>query len=261
MSDYKNERDLLIKAEEIFIREPKLIELPSSGKAIFVGDTHGDLDATKKIIAKYGKEGNKIVFLGDYVDRGPYSKENLYLLLSSKLSYPDEIFLLMGNHEGFTIKEFSPANFWLNLSGEERNLYGSILSKLPLAISTKNGVIALHGALPDLAHIKEVDQITVGDESWDQITWGDFYDGAGERLGGHFGRPRFGRDYFNRIMSAFNRNVLIRSHQPDAKPIVYDGRCLTIFTSHAYLSVRTVAVVDLAKKEIKDTNDLTIEEV
>ncbi len=59
--------------------KPKLIRLPSRGKAVFVGDTHGDLDATKKVLRRYLKPSYRIVFLGDYVDRGGQSEENLQL--------------------------------------------------------------------------------------------------------------------------------------------------------------------------------------
>ena len=64
-------------------QEGNLIEL-KSGQAIFVGDTHGDLEATKSIVRKYLNSENRVVFLGDYVDRGPASAENLNTLLSLK---------------------------------------------------------------------------------------------------------------------------------------------------------------------------------
>ena len=62
-------------------------------------------------------------------------------------------------------------------------------------------------------------------------------------------------------MSHLGKNVLIRSHQPDAPPTMYGRRCLTLFTSSAYghyVSERTVAVVDL-KKPVKSVDDIEIE--
>jgi hypothetical protein len=62
-------------------------------------------------------------------------------------------------------------------------------------------------------------------------------------------------------MSRLGKNVLIRSHQPDAPPTMYGKRCLTIFTSSAYrhyISERTIALVDL-KKTVKSVDDIEIE--
>jgi len=73
-------KELLNEAEKKFVSESKLIQL-ESGKIIFVGDTHGDLEATEKIINRYLKPRNKLVFLGDYVDRGPASLDNINFLL------------------------------------------------------------------------------------------------------------------------------------------------------------------------------------
>ncbi|GAH95651.1 unnamed protein product, partial [marine sediment metagenome] len=87
-------KELLNEAEKRFAAETNLIQL-ESGRVIFVGDTHGDFEATEKIIHKHLKPGNKLVFLGDYVDRGSASLENINFLLQQKVEHPDSLFLLM----------------------------------------------------------------------------------------------------------------------------------------------------------------------
>lgn len=255
---------LLEAAESRFEQEPNLIEL-DTGRVIFVGDTHGDVDATRQVMERYLHLGNTIVFLGDYVDRGPASAENLRTLLSAKLEHPDRLFLLMGNHEGQKAMKFHPADFWDSLSAELYERYASALSKLPLAVATSNGVIGLHGALPGVESLAEINEIRFGDKNWAQITWGDWRDESGHYLGQAMmsGRPQFGRDWFEETMAKLGRNVLIRSHQPDAPPILFDDRCLTIFTSHAYRSTvprRTIAVTDL-ENPVNTVEDLILETV
>jgi hypothetical protein len=60
----KEERSLLEQAEEVFRGEPKLVHLPNSGKAVFVGDTHGDVEASKLILERYLSDNQKVVFRG-----------------------------------------------------------------------------------------------------------------------------------------------------------------------------------------------------
>lgn len=257
----REEQSLLEQAEEVFREEPKLLHLPNSGKAVFVGDTHGDVEASKLVLERYLSDNQKVVFLGDYVDRGEASRENIHYLLSMKLQFPRDVIMLMGNHEGYIIKEFYPANFWLSLTEGERERYGQTLAQLPYAVSTPNGVIGVHGALPDLEKLEDINNIETGDENWDQIVWGDFQDRSGNDLGGFWGRPQYGRDYFCRLMDQFERKVLIRSHQPNANPIMFKKRCLTIFTSYAYMPIRTVAIVDLDQERVESIDDIVLEMV
>lgn len=255
-----NLEKLFEEVGQVLERESRLIHLSPVGKVVLVGDTHGDLDASQQIIQRYLKKPYRIVFLGDYVDRGPYSKENVQYLLELKWNHPEEIVLLTGNHEGFMTKEFNPSNFWDSISFAEKKEYGLLFSKFPFAVTTQNGILALHGVPPDLTSLEEMSRITLGDENWDRIVWGDFAENEMDFLGTLWGRPQFGRPYFNRLMERYQKKILIRSHQPHAPLTMFDNRCMTIFTSHAYLPIRTIAIADL-EKDIRSSEDLDFERI
>ncbi|MCS6902842.1 MAG: serine/threonine protein phosphatase [Candidatus Bipolaricaulota bacterium] len=240
-----DEHVLLQQASELFTLQGRLIELPARGRAVFVGDTHGDYEASQTVIERYLDSETVLVFVGDYVDRGPHSLENILFLLEQKLKHPENIFLLQGNHEGWKYAEFSPADFWQSLSEERRARFAETLAQLPLAASTPNGVLATHAALPDVQSLTEIDRIEFGDENWRALTWGDWQEVPGYYLGDRGSRPQYGEAYFREIMRRLEKRVLIRGHQPHAPRYLFGARCVTIFTSSAYPLPRTVALLAL----------------
>lgn len=239
----------------------KLIELKAKGKIVFVGDTHGDVEATKAVFERYHQGATKIVFLGDYVDRGAHSKENADLIIATHKQYPEQVIPLQGNHEGYHGASYTPAEFWAYLDDEETFHYLYSFSQFPLAVSVGN-ILALHGGIPNFLSLSRFEKIRYGDQEWETILWGDF---STEQFPSFIpGRPKFTRAYFERTMSALGKSLLIRGHDPTSRMSIYDGRCVTLSTSEVYndFRKRNVAIADFDKREeIKTIDDLIIEEI
>ena len=73
------------------------------GSVCIIGDIHGQYYDFMKILTLTGdideKLQTKILFLGDYVDRGANSVEVITLIMALKINYEKDIMLLRGNHE------------------------------------------------------------------------------------------------------------------------------------------------------------------
>jgi serine/threonine protein phosphatase 1 len=72
-----------------------------------VGDIHGNLPALRDLLGRLQPElgaGDTIVFLGDYIDRGPDSKGCVDALLAFERGAACEVVFLLGNHEEWLLK-------------------------------------------------------------------------------------------------------------------------------------------------------------
>lgn len=68
------------------------------GRLIAIGDIHGCLGRLRRLVNELRlTKDDKIIFLGDYIDRGMYSKEVIDYILNLKDAY--DIVALRGNHE------------------------------------------------------------------------------------------------------------------------------------------------------------------
>ncbi len=237
----------------------RLVRLPADRPVVFVGDTHGDREATERVFAQFDPAAHSIVFLGDAVDRGPDSDGNLTLILSEMAAHPESVHLLMGNHEAWRIAPFSPADFWESLEPADADRLGEALCRLPLAAWHPSGLLAVHGAIPDLPSLDALEQIELGSEAWRAITWGDWEDSSGGGLpSAGWSRPAFDRSAFDRRMERLGARILVRSHQPTAPTFLFDDRCLTLFTSSAYGDGRRRVAVLHAGHHCQTARDLDL---
>lgn len=86
------------RVKEVLLDQPPLLELEAPVK--IVGDIHGQFTDLLRMFEMCGfPPSANFLFLGDYVDRGKHSLETILLLMCYKIKYPENFFLLRGNHE------------------------------------------------------------------------------------------------------------------------------------------------------------------
>jgi serine/threonine-protein phosphatase PP1 catalytic subunit len=172
-------RYLCTKAREIFISQPILLELEAPikvgisieeacGKITLIyrqicGDIHGQYYDLLRLF-EYGgfpPEANYL-FLGDYVDRGKQSLETICLLLAYKIKYPENFFILRGNHECASINRI------YGFYDECKRRYNIKLWKtftdcfncLPIAAIIDEKIFTMHGGLsPDLNSMEQIRRV------------------------------------------------------------------------------------------------------
>src|SRR3954471_1902245 len=91
-----------------------------------IGDIHGRLDLLTTVLAQIEQHragrDRTIVFLGDYIDRGPDSAGVIAPVRKLQAQEPDAIVCLKGNHEDLMLKAYrdeSKVNLWVMNGGYE----------------------------------------------------------------------------------------------------------------------------------------------
>ena len=71
------------------------------GRIMAVGDIHGMYDKLKMLMRriKFDPVQDKLIFLGDTIDRGPGSLQCFDYVMHLQKKYPESVIFLMGNHE------------------------------------------------------------------------------------------------------------------------------------------------------------------
>ncbi len=110
----------------MFGKSGKRAKAPDGRRLYAIGDIHGAADALDRLLEKIDKDAGglheaQLIFLGDYVDRGPDSKRVIERLASLKKELADVVFL-KGNHEAVMLDFLSDpeeAIEWLEWGGDQ----------------------------------------------------------------------------------------------------------------------------------------------
>ncbi|MCH4887148.1 serine/threonine protein phosphatase [Acidaminobacter sp. JC074] len=220
----------------------------------FVGDIHSDafilehlLDSIEFFEKVDKKLPFKVVFLGDYVDRGKNHLKTLNILLLLKKHFPENIYLLMGNHDIGKIEngevtlylkkvEEDMDYFYIYLNHLHQNhkdfddelldLYMTFMNTLNVAafiLTDKVTIKAVHGGIPRplddqffyISDYGQLTDLTLDHEETrirDCILWSD--PSIQDKKTPHTGkRFKFYEDQLINYLKHMNIDLVVRGHQ------------------------------------------------
>ncbi|KAI5192912.1 serine/threonine-protein phosphatase PP1 catalytic subunit [Nematocida sp. AWRm77] len=235
---------LCSKAREVFLSQPMLLEMEAPIK--ICGDIHGQYTDLLRIFECGGvpPESNYL-FLGDYVDRGKQSLETICLLLAYKIKYPDNFFILRGNHECASINRI----YGFYEECKDRYTYKiwkkftETFNCMPVAALIDEKILCMHGGLsPDLQSLNQIRSIhrptdvpdsgLLCDLLWsdpdkDVHKWGENDRGVSFT---------FGARIVEEFLKKHDLDLICRAHQvvEDGYEFFADKRLVTIFSAPNY---------------------------
>ncbi|KAI6231321.1 Serine/threonine-protein phosphatase [Aphelenchoides besseyi] len=264
LTDVISEEEITLicrQAQDIFLQQPPLIE--TEAPMIVVGDIHGQFMDLLRIFKRCGfPPKSNYLFLGDYVDRGSQSLEVITLLFCYKIKYPENCFLLRGNHEVKSINTVYGfyAECQRRYSLRLWQTFQDTFNCLPFAALIGGRIFCMHGGLsPNF-------------ESWDQIRqvqrpieppaasfltdflWSDPNPAAdGWHTSSRGVSQTFGADVVQEFCARMDVDLIARAHQ-----VVHDGylffakrKLVTIFSAPRYCNeYNNAAAVMLVNKSL-----------
>ncbi|MCK4968316.1 MAG: metallophosphoesterase [Candidatus Aenigmarchaeota archaeon] len=210
---------------EIVADEPTLLEL--DGDVMVFGDIHGEYAWLKKMMqeiltSQYIASGSKVLFLGDYVDRGKESHKCIMFIMGLKILYPKTVFFLRGNHENMQMN--APPDGYASRCVVEYgiHIYFAIsiaYEYFSIACVINKSIFCVHGGispllldLDQLRNIKkpiDMDTPMITDLLWSDFDpdVDDFYLNDSRGSGVYYGPDQL-KDFFNKNNLCF----ILRGH-------------------------------------------------
>ena len=249
---------------------------------VVVGDLHGDFTSLKKIMNEISykeylrAESNILIFLGDYVDRGKYSLEVLLFLCGIKSLFPNNMFMLRGNHEAYHRFPFSAFDFPRDLQnkfgGSGKTLYTNTIVPFFDSLSSIceiNGFgLLVHGGLPVIEDMEffrnykfRLSEMKSDGELLEEILWNDpkeFIDRNWQSSNRGLGKY-FGINITKNWLSHTNTMIIIRGHEPCmGYKFNHNNKVMTLFSSKDPYPKFESAYLEISKKQMEGLN-LTVD--
>jgi serine/threonine-protein phosphatase PP1 catalytic subunit len=245
-------------ARVILLNQPMLLELESPIK--ICGDIHGQFTDLLKIFHNYGYPPyTNYLFLGDYVDRGKNSIETMVLLLAYKIKFPENFFILRGNHESAGINKiygfFDECK--RRYSIKLYRTFNDCFNCLPVCAIISDKIFCCHGGIsPSLHNLDQIRKIIrpcyVADnleknKSSDvliDLLWSDPATPSTPHDKGKWLPNDRGISYIfdevllERFLKQFNLDLVVRGHQvvEDGYEFFANRKLVTVFSAPNYCS-------------------------
>ncbi len=244
---------LIDRAKKLLNREQRLRKgsglvriAPQAVRSVAViGDLHGDLESLVHILKDSDVENtDRIVFLGDYGDRGEESVEVYYLILTLKVlaGAEERVILLRGNHEGppdMPVRPHELPLFFKKKYGTQgQELYADIKDLweyLPYAVVVTGRYLMVHGGVP--TNVTSLDDIAYAREThpssstFTELLWSDPIEGTGSFNSIRGAGRMFGEDITDNVLRIAGVKTIIRSHEPcEGVKVEQGGKILTLFS-------------------------------
>lgn len=231
-------------AREVFLSQPTLIELSPPVK--IVGDTHGQYQDLLRLFEMCGfPPQSNYLFLGDYVDRGKQSLETILLLLCYKIKYPENFFLLRGNHECANVTRvygfYDECKRRVNI--KIWKTFIDVFNTLPIAAVVASKIFCVHGGLsPSLSNMDDIRRIERPTDVPDygllnDLLWSDPSDTALDWEDNERGVSYcFGKAVIQQFLAQYDFDLICRAHMvvEDGYEFWNERTLVTIFSAPNY---------------------------
>jgi serine/threonine-protein phosphatase PP1 catalytic subunit len=232
------------RAGDVFLSQDPLLELEAPVK--IVGDIHGQYHDLLRLLEFGGfPPSSNYLFLGDYVDRGKQSLEVIILLTMYKCKWPENFFMLRGNHECAAITRiygfYDECKRRYNI--KVWKIFTDLFNKLPFCAVIDDRIFCVHGGLsPEVTTFEQIRRIARPTDVPDMgmvcdFLWADpDIDIAGWAENDRGVSYIFGPDVVHGFLKKQNLDVIVRAHQ-----VVADGfeffagrKLITLFSAPNY---------------------------
>mmetsp|Transcript_75304 Transcript_75304/g.125567 ORF Transcript_75304/g.125567 Transcript_75304/m.125567 type:complete len:318 (+) Transcript_75304:107-1060(+) len=235
---------LIDQTKEIVINQPALLELEAPIQ--ICGDIHGQFHDLLRMFEYCGFPPDaNYLFLGDYVDRGKNGLECIALLMSYKVKYPENFFLLRGNHECASINRiygfYDECKRRYNIKMWKK--FQEVFNVLPFAAVVDEKIFCIHAGLsPDLNHPDQIKRIMRPTDVPDagllcDLLWSDpEADISGWAENDRGVSYTFGADVVAKFLQKHDYDLVVRAHQvvEDGYEFFADRQLVTIFSAPNY---------------------------